>query len=63
MTPRLPEEPLEPGEPILDDGSWEPPSPALGGLAQLVVALLGAVVVGVLLLGAAAALSWLVRGG
>jgi hypothetical protein len=63
VTPKLPEEPLEPGEPILDDDSWEPPSPALGGLAQLAIALLGAVVAGVLLLAALAAVSWLVQGG
>jgi len=58
VTPPLPEDPFDP-----DDESWEPPSPALGGLAQLAIALLGAVVVGVLLLAAAAAVSWLVRGG
>jgi len=61
VTPQLPEDPLDPDLP--DDDSWEPPSPALGGLAQLAIALLGAVVVGVLLLAVAAAVSWLVRGG
>lgn len=43
--------------------SWEPPSPALGGPGQLLAALVAAVVVGVILLGTLAALSWLVRGG
>ena len=44
-----------------DQESWEPPSPALGGPGQLVAAVVLAFVAGVILVGAAAALSWLFR--
>jgi hypothetical protein len=42
-----------------DEDSWAPPSPELGAPAQLVAAVVLAFVAGVILVGAAAALSWL----
>jgi hypothetical protein len=55
------EEPLDPLEGDEAQDSWEPPSPALGGPGQLVAAVVAAFVVGVILLAAVAALSWLFR--
>jgi hypothetical protein len=55
------ERPLDPLEGDDAQDSWEPPSPALGGPGQLVAAVVAAVVVGVLLLAAVAAVSWLFR--
>ncbi len=44
-----------------DQESWEPPSPALGGPGQLVGAVVLAFVVGAILVGVVAVLSWLFR--
>ena len=51
-------DPLEDDE---DQESWEPPSPALGGPGQLVGAVVLAFVVGAILVGVVAVLSWLFR--
>ncbi len=51
-------------DPVTGDGeqeSWEPPSLALGCPGQLVAAVLLAFVAGVILVGAVAVLSWLLR--
>jgi hypothetical protein len=55
------EGPLDPLEGDEAQDSWEPPSPALGGPGQLIAAVVFAFVVGVILLAAVAALSWLFR--
>lgn len=60
-----PGQPSDPDADLLegDDGqdSWEPPSPALGGPGQLIAAVVFAFVVGAILIGVVAALSWLFR--
>jgi hypothetical protein len=61
VSPKAPEEPYAPGEPVGDDDSWEPPSPALGGPGQLLATLVVTAVVAVILLGALAAVTWLFR--
>ncbi len=55
------EGPVDPLEGDEAEDSWEPPSPALGGPGQLLAAVVFAVVVGVILLAAVAAVSWLFR--
>ena len=61
MSSPLPEDPFDPDLPDDESDSWEPPSPALGGPGQLVATVLVTLVVGVALLGALAAVSWLFR--
>lgn len=60
MSPEEPDDfdPFE-GEDLQD--TWEPPSPVLEGPLQLLAALVGVVVVALLLLAAAGAVSWLFR--
>ena len=61
MSPKSPEELYTPGEPVGDDDSWEPPSPALGGPGQLATTLVVTAVVVAVVLAALAAVTWLFR--
>ena len=60
MSPTEPDDfdPFE-GEDL--EASWEPPSPVLEGPLQILAAVVAAFVVALILLGAAGAVSWLVR--
>ncbi len=60
MDPNEPDDfdPFE-GEDLED--SWEPPSPVLEGPLQLLAAVVGVFIVGLILLGAAGVVSWLLR--